>query len=113
LPTTSTIVAIARDSALLRSLAFALEAHGYQVKTFLSWKTARESACCARCVIIDGSLPLSDRDACLEILAYGVRVVMLAEDETRLPQRHGLQVLHKPLSGSDVLGAVASLRTTP
>jgi hypothetical protein len=103
------IVAIARDSALLRSLAFALEAHGHSVETFQSWKSAKKYAPGALCVILDGCLPLSDRQACLEVLDLGVGVVLLAEDDTAYVERSGLQVLHKPLSGADVLSALASL----
>ena len=113
LPTNATIVTVARDPALLRSLSFALEAHGYQVKAFQSWKSARESVRDAACVILDGSIPLSDRDACLGILPRGVGIVLLAEDKAALPQYQGLQVLQKPLSGLDLLGAVESLRTNP
>lgn len=113
LPTTSNIVAIARDSALLRSLAFALQAHGYKVAPFGSWKAARDSTMGAICVILDGRLPAADREACLEVLGGGVGVVLLADDDTRYTERSGLQVLHKPLSGPDVLAAVTALRKNP
>lgn len=113
MPTISTIVAIAQDSALLRSLSFALEAHGYTVRAFSSWRSAREKVQSAGCVILDGALPLSERNACLGALERGVRVVLLAEDEVPFPKRHGQQVLLKPLSGADLLNAVASIRIDP
>lgn len=113
LPTTSNIVAIARDSALLRSLAFALQAHGYRVAPFGSWNAARESVAGALCVVLDDCLPAADREACLEMLGRGVGVVLLADDDTRYTERTGLQVLHKPLSGPDVLAAVTALRKNP
>lgn len=112
-PTTRTIIAIARDSALLRSLAFALEAHGHRVEAFGSWGSARSSARDAGCVILDGSIPPVDREDCLGVLAQGVGVVLLAEDNAPISERNGLRVLHKPLSGPDVLEAVASLRRNP
>ena len=113
LPTFSTIVAIARDSALLRSLSFALEAHGYTVRAFSSWRSARGNVDAAGCVILDGALPLSEKNACLGVLERGLRVVLLAEDEAAVPRRLGLQVLPKPLSGADLLSAVASIRIDP
>jgi DNA-binding NtrC family response regulator len=106
LSTTLNIVAIARDSALLRSLAFALQAHGYRVAPFSSWKAARESLAGAFCVILDGCLPVADREACLEAIGCGVGVVLLADEDTRYSARSELQVLQKPLSGADVLAAV-------
>jgi DNA-binding NtrC family response regulator len=106
LPSTFTIVAIALDSALLRSLDFALQAHGYKVASFRSWKAARDSVSRAACVILDGCLPTADRNACFEMLEHGVGVVLLAEDDTSYPERSGLQVLQKPLAGSDVVAAL-------
>lgn len=110
LPNTSAIVAIARDTALLRSLAFALEAHGYHVKTFPSWKSAKASMGEALCVIVDGGLPPDDRRAWHESLHAGNNVVLLADDDADHPTAPGLVVLSKPLSGPDVLVALAALR---
>lgn len=113
LPSTSNIVAIARDSALLRSLAFALQAHGYKVAPFGSWKAASESAAGALCVVLDDRLPAADREACLEMLGRGIGVVLLADEDTLYAEHSGLRVLHKPLSGPDVLAAVTALRRNP
>lgn len=113
LSTTYTIVAIARDSALLRSLAFALQAHGYRVTPFRSWKSAELAAAEAGCVILDECLPAEDREACLKLLGNGMGVVLLGEDDTFYAERSGLRVLHKPLSGSDVVAAVTAIRRNP
>ena len=113
LPITPNIVAIARDPALLRSLAFALQAHGYRVAPFGSWRAAEGSVAGAVCVILDGRLPATDRDACLGLLGGGARVVLLADEDTPHTDRPGLRIIEKPLSGPDVLAAVTALRRNP
>ena len=111
LPLTLTIVAVAKDSALLRSLAFALEAHGYSVKPFKSWDAAKESTRGAFCVVLDNSLSSADRVAWLADREPGVGTVLLAEDDLELVGRDpGVIVLNKPLAGLDVLSALATLK---
>ncbi len=110
LPSTHVIVAIARDQALLRSLAFALDAHGYRVAPFPSWRAARESARLASLVILDDCLPPADKEACLAVLGPGVPVLLLAEHDVVHAERPGLRILAKPLSGLDVVDTVAALR---
>jgi hypothetical protein len=92
---------------LLQSLAFTLEVHGMAVTAFDSWAMARQNVGAASCVILDGCLPLADRQACLEQLPEATGVIILAEAETRIPQRALLEVVDKPLSGPDILAAVA------
>jgi len=113
LPNRPNIVAIARDSALLRSLEFALQAHGYRVAPFGSWTAAKDSTAGALCVVVDGRVPAADRAACLEMIGRGVGVVLLADEDTLYSEHAGLQILHKPLSGPDVLAAVTALRKNP
>jgi hypothetical protein len=113
LPHSPSIVAIAQDSALLRSLAFALQAHGYKVEQFPSWKAATNAAGRARSLVIDGCLPAADLEACLSLAGNGLGVVLLAEGDAHYVERDGLHVLHKPLSGADVVAALAALRGNP
>lgn len=111
LPLTPTIVAIAKDSALLRSLAFALEAHGYRVKPFRTWKSAKDSARGAFCVVLDSNLPDADKVAWLADREPGVGTVLLAEGDLELVGRDpGVIVVNKPLDGPDVLTALATLK---
>lgn len=111
LPQTPTIVAIAKDSALLRSLAFALEAYGYRVKPFRSWQLAKSSTVGAFCVVMDSNLPASDKVEWLADREPGVGTILLAEDDLDLGGRDpGVIVLNKPLAGPDVLGALATLK---
>jgi DNA-binding response OmpR family regulator len=104
------IVAIAKDPALLQSLAFALRAHGYDVLSFMSWQAGQESAVGAGCVILDGCLPRDDQEACLKALGDKVGVVVLSEDDLHVFDRRGLRILQKPLSGVDVVAAVSAIR---
>lgn len=110
---TPTIVAIVRDPALLRALAFALRTHGHEVTTHRSWASARESVGGARCVILDGCISPADREDCLASLGLGTPVLLLAEDDTAFIDRPSLQVLHKPLTGTDVVAAVSAIRRNP
>jgi hypothetical protein len=111
LPLTPTIVAIAKDPALLRSLAFALEAHGYRVRPFRSWKSAKESTRGAFCVVLDDNLPAADKVAWLADREPGVGTVLLAEEDMELAGRDpGVIVLNKPLAGPDIVTALAVLK---
>jgi DNA-binding response OmpR family regulator len=113
LPDTRSIVIVAPDPALLRSMAFALQAHGYAVEQYRSWVAAGAAAGRASCLVIDDCLPATDLQAGLAHLARGTAVVLLAEDDTAYGQRPGLQVLYKPLSGADLVAALAVLRRIP
>lgn len=107
------VVTIAKDEALLRSLVFAMEAHGYQVEQFQSWVAAKERNSMAEILVLDGSLPAMDIEACLA-WAAGKRVVLLADEDTDQVRPENIHlVLHKPLSGSDVIAALAALRSNP
>ena len=111
LPFTPTIVAIARDSTLLKSLAFVLEAHGYRVKPFRSWDLAKDSARGAFCVVLDNNLPAADKVAWLADREPGVGTVLLAEDDLELVGRDpSVVVVNKPLAGPDVVAALAVLK---
>jgi hypothetical protein len=111
LPLAPTIVAIAKDSALLRSLAFALDAHGYLVKPFHTWQSAKDSARGAFCVVLDSNLPDADKVAWLADREPGVGTLLLAEGDLELDGRDpSVIVLNKPLDGPDVLTALATLK---
>lgn len=113
MPTRPIILAIVRDEALLKALAFALKAHGYRVSAQRSWKEGMGSVHGANCVILDGCLPAAERETCLSALCPEMPVLLLAEDDTVFADRAFMQVLHKPLSGVDVVAALSTLRRTP
>jgi DNA-binding NtrC family response regulator len=113
LPTTLAIAVIVKDAALLRALAFALQAHGHRVSSYRTWKQARKGVSGVSCVIVDGCLPAAERDACLNAISPETSVVLLAEDDTVFDDKSDMKVVYKPLSGGDVLAALASIRRTP
>ena len=97
---------------MLRSLTFTLEAHGYCVKPFRSWNSARDSIRDAFCVVLDSNLPAADKVAWLADRVPGVGTVLLAEDDLELAGRdQSVVVVNKPLAGPDVLAALSRLET--
>lgn len=110
---TTVIVAIARDPALLRSLAFALDAHGYEVAAFATWGEAGDAARRASLVILDDGLPGPEKRACLSLKDDGVPILLLTGNHAAIDDQTRPGVLAKPLSGADVVEAVAALRRNP
>jgi hypothetical protein len=109
MPHALTVVIIALDVALQRSLEFALRADGYLVKTFASWKAAETSVPISLCVIIDQDVFQVDIAARKGLLDPSNRIVLLAEHLSSWDLTNA-QVLTKPLTGSDVLATVAQFR---
>jgi DNA-binding response OmpR family regulator len=98
---------------MLRSMAFALEAHGYRVEQYAAWKAAEAAASRAFCLVVDGDLATAELETCFALRDRGVAVVVLAEDEADFAHQPGLKVLNKPLSGADLVAAVAAIRRNP
>jgi len=105
-----TIVAIASDAALLRSLAFALGVDGYRVEACDSWAAARDLTSAALCVIIDADICRKDADARRSLLDPANRMVLLADGMSPAVDHGNARVLTKPLAGSDILETVDLFR---
>ena len=103
------VVTIAKDKALLRSLVFTMEAYGFRVEQFQSWSAAKERTTAAEILVLDGSLPATDIEACLA-LAGGKRTVLLADGDIGQSARKNVLVVQKPLSGPDIIAALNALR---
>lgn len=108
--TASAIIVIVKDLALLRSITFALNAHGQAVEPFSDWATAAGAARKADCVVLDGCLPPADIHAGLMLSKEGTKIVLLTEGDAGSDIEFPVQVLSKPLKGSDIADAVATLR---
>lgn len=108
--TAAAIVVIVKDPALLRSITFALNAHGQAVEPFSDWANAAGAARKADCVVLDGCLPPADVRAGLMLSRAGIRVVLLTESDAGSSIDFPVRVLSKPLKGSDIADAVAILR---
>jgi hypothetical protein len=109
----SNVVAIVKDPALLRSIGFALNTHGQVIEAFSDWPTAAAALKHADCVIIDACLPQSTVRDAFKLTQHGVKLVILAEDDTDYGAEAGVLVLSKPLTGSDIANAVEALRRHP
>ena len=108
--TASAIVVIVKDPALLRSITFALNAHGQAVEPFSDWATAADTARKADCIVLDGCLPVADVRAGVTLSQEGIKIVLLTESEAESNPDFPVQVLAKPLKGPDIADAVATLR---
>lgn len=105
-----TIVAIASDPALLRSLAFALGVEGFDVETYDSWQAAQLSASRALCTIIDAEICRRDPRARQSLLDPANKFVLLADGMWPCLDHANIHVLTKPLRGTDVLETVNAFR---
>ena len=104
-----TVLVVAPDQAMLRSLTFALEAEGYMVEAepgFLRAPPARghpETACA---IVDEAALP--DPKNLSELSRLRLPVVLLVERKGRMPALPGLSLVEKPPLGRDLLDAVAA-----
>lgn len=105
MPKSRAIVVIVPDQALNRSLAFALEADGYRVSSFASVASASKALPDALCIIADDGA-LKAAVAPNDLSRFAGRTLLLREHGA-VPRHDAMTVLTKPLSGADVLAAVA------
>jgi FixJ family two-component response regulator len=105
-----TIVAIATDDALLRSLAFALGVEGYIVRPYSSWEAARAQMEASVCVIVDVDICRKDADAKRSLLDPQSRIVLLSDGMPQPTVSETTRVITKPLEGSDILEGVNHFR---
>ncbi|WEZ84910.1 transcriptional regulator [Rhizobium sp. 32-5/1] len=105
-----TIVAIAMDDALLRSLAFALGVEGYSVQPYNTWHAARAMMATSICVIVDIDICRDDADARRSLLDPESRIVLLSDGMPPPALSPSVCVIPKPLDGSDILVGVDQFR---
>jgi DNA-binding NtrC family response regulator len=105
-----TIVAIATDDALLRSLEFALGVEGYVVHPYESWQAARELMAASLCVIVDVDICRKDSDARRSLLDPTSRIVMLTDGMPSPNVSASTRLISKPLEGADIVEGVSHFR---
>ena len=105
-----TIVAIANDDALLRSLAFALGVEGYVVRLYGAWQTARELMETSLCVIVDVDICREDADARRALLDPASRIVLLTDGMPSPNVSARTRLISKPLEGADIVESVSHFR---
>ncbi len=56
----------------------------------------------------------AERKACIESVPPGIGIILLADEDTPHPEQKSVLILHKPLTGLDVVTALAAMahRTT-
>lgn len=110
MPPSQTIVAIATDDALLRSLAFALGVEGYSVQLYNTWQAALAMMKSSICVIVDVDICRDDADARRCLLDPESRIVLLSDGMPPPAISPNVCVIPKPLDGLDILMGVDHFR---
>lgn len=113
LPSTSTVIIVVKDAVLLKAIMFALEAHGYSPSGYSSWQQVGDQVSRASFIILDSCLPPEDQADCLAAVPPTASLLLLADDDLEEIVRPSFHVLRKPLSGADILDAMAALRRIP
>jgi DNA-binding NtrC family response regulator len=106
-----TIVAIAADEAVLRSLAFALGVEGFHVRAYVSWSAARAAIDGSICVIVDVDVCRRDADARMSLADAGHRIIVLTDGMPAPDAVRNARMVPKPLEGSDILAEVDRFRS--
>lgn len=99
------VVVVVPDIALQRSLVFALESDGHQVKTFETWQAASSVLRDAMCFIVDQKIVTGNAATEAYVRKPANRAIVLNDDPAPY-QEAGIPLLTKPLTGMDVLAAV-------
>jgi DNA-binding NtrC family response regulator len=105
-----TIIAIAADDAVLRSLAFALGVEGFKVKVFAAWRAAQPLIEDAICVIVDVDVCRKDPDARRALADPARRIIVLTDGMPPPDAAHTVRLVAKPLEGTDILAEVNRFR---
>ncbi|RVQ55048.1 transcriptional regulator [Sinorhizobium meliloti] len=101
-----TIIVVAADQGLRRSVAFALEVEGYSTESYDSVQKAEASGREALCTILDDDIL---RSAAQFLRDRGRRAILLLDGLSALQQRVDNMTLTKPFTGADLLGVINSL----
>ncbi len=105
-----TVLVVAPDQAIRRSLSFALEAEGYRVDASPGLHsgalppTGRETAC----AIVDEDALTDRKNPVPELSGLYLPVILLVEQRRHLPALPRLSIIEKPPLGRDLLDAVAA-----
>ena len=108
MPAANTIIVVAPDPGLRRSLEFALEVEGFAVESHALLSTAEDSpaANAAACVIVDESAIRLSPAGRQTLAGFAGRVILLVEDVDPTAGADGFAVLTKPVEGNDLIDMV-------
>ncbi|PII37832.1 transcriptional regulator [Sinorhizobium meliloti CCBAU 01290] len=105
-----TIIVVAADQGLRRSVAFALEVEGYSTESYDTVQKAEASCRDALCTILDDDILRSEPQAAAHFLSNrGGRAILLVDGLSALQQRVDYATLTKPFTGPDLLSVINSL----
>jgi FixJ family two-component response regulator len=103
------IVVVAADQGLRRSVAFALEVEGYPTESYDTVQKAEASSREALCTILDDEMLKSEPLAATQLLKdIGRRAILLVDGLSALQPRADYAILTKPFTGADLLGMINS-----
>lgn len=105
------MIAVVSDQALLRSIEFALEAHGYRVDSFSTWRNGRTASSEALCMVVDSDVLDNDPDAGSGLDNPPMRVLLLTDGPGCPITNPKVRSLEKPISGPDLIAIVDAMRT--
>ena len=100
------IVVVAPDQGLRRSLAFALEVEGYSTESHDALWKAEASSVAPFCTIVDDEILKSEPRAAQILRDMGSRIILLVDGMSVLQEHAGITILTKPINGSDLLEVV-------
>ena len=108
MPAAKTILVVAPDAGLRRSLEFALEVEGFPVEShaLLSTVEASPEANVAACVIVDESAIRLSPSGRRPLARFAGRVILLVEEVDPTAGPEGFAVLTKPVEGNDLIDLV-------
>ena len=110
---TNTIIVVASDHGLRRSLTFALEVEGFQVAACDTWQKAKQLALSGLGMIVDSDIFRRDGEARQSLLDSQHRIILLADGMTPALEHANAKVLTKPLDGADLLKAIEAFLLSP
>ncbi|RMI15004.1 transcriptional regulator [Sinorhizobium meliloti] len=105
-----TIIVVAADQGLRRSVAFALEVEGYSTESYDSVQKAEVSCREALCTILDDDVLRSEPQAATQFLRnLSGRAIVLVDGLSAVQPGAGSTTLAKPFTGADLFGVINSL----
>ncbi|MDW9857067.1 transcriptional regulator [Sinorhizobium meliloti] len=105
-----TIIVVAADQGLRRSVAFALEVEGYATQSYDTLRAAEDASRLALCAIVDDDILRSEPQAAAQFLSNrGGGAILLVDGLSALQRREDYATLTKPFTGADLLGVINSL----
>ncbi|UVK38537.1 transcriptional regulator [Mesorhizobium sp. AR10] len=107
----NTILVVAPDPGLRRSLEFALEVEGFPVESHESLSTIEASpeANAAACIIVDESAIRLSPAGRQPLARFAGRVILLVEEVDPTAGPDGFAVLTKPVEGNDLIDLVQTI----